>query len=158
MRYLLILSIFFISCGDGEDKLCCPTEPVTVKEYLQSNIFYYQDTYQSSEGNSLKADWFFDYVISGDNFYIHNSYNDINDINNSDCYFDGTRDDLPFTILKDDFNSFLIEWNHSKEKWEYSFGSDGTIIYKNVGWSEYIFKVSSQETWNSFKQRVPNKC
>ena len=65
------------------------------------------------------------------------------------------RDDLPFTILKDDFNSFLIEWNHSKEKCFYSF-SEGTIIYKNVGWSEYIFfQVKNVE---QFKQRVPNKC
>jgi len=120
MRYLLILSLLFISCSEAEKEETI--EPVTVKEYLQSNIFYYQDTYTGSEGNSLKADWFFDYVISGDNFYIHHSYNDINDIIYSDCYF------------------------------------DGTIIYKNVGWSEYIFKVSSQETWNSYKQRVPNKC
>ena len=71
-----------------------------------------------------------------------------------------------YTILVDNENAFTVQFNSPNRKYEYSYGSSGSIKLKVTGtsglggaWtSDSILEATNQQEFDSFKLRAPNEC
>ena len=163
LYYLFILSFFFISCSENDE-----AEPDSVKKYLTSNIFKESGSYSIFTNNTvlnLTNTDFIDFKITSSQFNVHYSYHDLLDPNDANCYVDKSMNG-GYTILVDNENAFTVQFNSPNRKYEYSYGSGGSIKLKVTGtsglggaWtSDSILEATNQQEFDSFKLRAPNEC
>ena len=143
-------------------------KPDSVKKYLTSNIFKESGSYSIFTNNTvlnLKNTDFIDFKITTSQFNVNYSFHDLLDPNNANCYEDKSMDG-GYTILVDNENAFTVQFNSPIRKYEYSYGSSGSIKWKITGssgfggtWtSDSVLELSNEEELDTFKLRAPNKC
>ena len=160
--YLFVVLLIF-SCSESDE-----AEPDSVKNYLISNIFKETGTYSIFTNNTyqeLTATNFIDFKITSSQFNVHYSYHDLLDPNNANCYEDKSMSGS-YSILVDNENAFTVQFNSPSRKYEYSYGSSGSIKLIITGESgfggtftvEEMLEVTNQQEFDTFKLRAPNEC
>ena len=161
--FYLFLALLFFSCSESDE-----AEPDSVKNYLISNIFKETGTYSIFTNNTyqeLTATNFIDFKITSSQFNVHYSYHDLLDPNNANCYEDKSMSGS-YSILVDNENAFTVQFNSPNRKYEYSYGSSGSIKLIITGESgfggtftvEEMLEVTNQQEFDTFKLRAPNEC
>ena len=159
----LFVALLFFSCSESDE-----AEPDSVKNYLISNIFKETGTYSIFTNNTyqeLTATNFIDFKITSSQFNVHYSYHDLLDPNNANCYEDKSMSGS-YSILVDNENAFTVQFNSPNRKYEYSYGSSGSIKLIITGESgfggtftvEELLEVTNQQEFDTFKLRAPNEC
>ena len=159
----LFVALLFFSCSESDE-----AEPDSVKNYLISNIFKETGTYSIFTNNTyqeLTATSFIDFKITSSQFNVHYSYHDLLDPNNANCYEDKSMSGS-YSILVDNENAFTVQFNSPNRKYEYSYGSSGSIKLIITGESgfggtftvEEMLEVTNQQEFDTFKLRAPNEC
>ena len=159
----LFVALLFFSCSESDE-----AEPDSVKNYLISNIFKETGTYSIFTNNTyqeLTATNFIDFKITSSQFNVHYSYHDLLDPNNANCYEDKSMSGS-YSILVDNENAFTVQFNSPNRKYEYSYGSSGSIKLIITGESgfggtftvEEMLEVTNQQEFDTFKLRAPNEC
>ena len=132
--YYLFIALLFFSCSDTED-----AEPDSVKKYLSSNIFKESGSYTIFNNNTvlnLNNTDFIDFKITTSQFNLNYSYHDLLDPNNANCYEDKSMGG-GYTVLVDNENAFTVQFNSPNRKYEYTYGSNGSIKLKTTGTSGF---------------------
>ena len=161
--FYLFVALLIFSCSESDE-----AEPDSVKNYLISNIFKETGTYSIFTNNTyqeLTATSFIDFKITSSQFNVHYSYHDLLDPNNANCYEDKSMSGS-YSILVDNENAFTVQFNSPNRKYEYSYGSSGSIKLIITGESgfggtftvEEILEVTNQQEFDTFKLRAPNEC
>ena len=161
--FYLFVALLIFSCSESDE-----AEPDSVKNYLLSNIFKETGTYSIFTNNTyqeLTATSFIDFKITSSQFNVHYSYHDLLDPNNANCYEDKSMSGS-YSILVDNENAFTVQFNSPNRKYEYSYGSSGSIKLIITGESgfggtftvEEILEVTNQQEFDTFKLRAPNEC
>ncbi|MBE97812.1 MAG: hypothetical protein CMB91_02000 [Flammeovirgaceae bacterium] len=161
--FYLFVALLFFSCSESDE-----AEPDSVKNYLISNIFKETGTYSIFTNNTyqeLTATNFIDFKITSSQFNVHYSYHDLLDPNNANCYEDKSMSGS-YSILVDNENAFTVQFNSPNRKYEYSYGSRGSIKLIITGESgfggtftvEEMLEVTNQQEFDTFKLRAPNEC
>tara|TARA_Y100000996_G_scaffold410094_1_gene391868 strand:+ start:1034 stop:1531 length:498 start_codon:yes stop_codon:yes gene_type:complete len=161
--FYLFVALLFFSCSESDE-----AEPDSVKNYLISNIFKETGTYSIFTNNTyqeLTATNFIDFKITSSQFNVHYSYHDLLDPNNANCYEDKSMSGS-YSILVDNENAFTVQFNSPNRKYEYSYGSSGSIKLIITGESgfggtftvEEMLEVTNQQEFDTFKLRAPNEC
>ena len=161
--FYLFVALLFFSCSESDE-----AEPDSVKNYLISNIFKETGTYSIFTNNTyqeLTATNFIDFKITSSQFNVHYSYHDLLDPNNANCYEDKSMSGS-YSILVDNENAFTVQFNSPNRKYEYSYGSSGSIKLIITGESgfggtftvEELLEVTNQQEFDTFKLRAPNEC
>ena len=161
--FYLFVALLFFSCSESDE-----AEPDSVKNYLISNIFKETGTYSIFTNNTyqeLTATSFIDFKITSSQFNVHYSYHDLLDPNNANCYEDKSMSGS-YSILVDNENAFTVQFNSPNRKYEYSYGSSGSIKLIITGESgfggtftvEEMLEVTNQQEFDTFKLRAPNEC
>ena len=161
--FYLFVALLFFSCSESDE-----AEPDSVKNYLISNIFKETGTYSIFTNNTyqeLTATNFIDFKITSSQFNVHYSYHDLLDPNNANCYEDKSMSGS-YSILVDNENAFTVQFNSPNRKYEYSYGSSGSIKLIITGESgfggtftvEEMLEVTNQQEVDTFKLRAPNEC
>ena len=161
--YYLFVELLMFSCSESDED-----EPDSVKKYLTSNIFKETGTYSIFTNNTyqeLTASNFIDFKITSSQFNVHYSYHDLLDPNNANCYEDKSMSGS-YSILVDNENAFTVQFNSPNRKYEYSYGSSGSIKLIITGESgfggtftvEEMLEVTNQQEFDTFKLRAPNEC
>ena len=161
--FYLFVALLFFSCSESDE-----AEPDSVKNYLLSNIFKETGTYSIFTNNTyqeLTATSFIDFKITSSQFNVHYSYHDLLDPNNANCYEDKSMSGS-YSILVDNENAFTVQFNSPNRKYEYSYGSSGSIKLIITGESgfggtftvEEMLEVTNQQEFDTFKLRAPNEC
>ena len=161
--FYLFVALLFFSCSESDE-----VEPDSVKNYLISNIFKETGTYSIFTNNTyqeLTATNFIDFKITSSQFNVHYSYHDLLDPNNANCYEDKSMSGS-YSILVDNENAFTVQFNSPNRKYEYSYGSSGSIKLIITGESgfggtftvEEMLEVTNQQEFDTFKLRAPNEC
>ena len=159
----LFVALLFFSCSESDE-----AEPDSVKNYLISNIFKETGTYSIFTNNTyqeLTTTNFIDFKITSSQFNVHYSYHDLLDPNNANCYEDKSMSGS-YSILVDNENAFTVQFNSPNRKYEYSYGSSGSIKLIITGESgfggtftvEEMLEVTNQQEFDTFKLRAPNEC
>ena len=161
--FYLFVALLIFSCSESDE-----AEPDSVKNYLISNIFKETGTYSIFTNNTyqeLTATSFIDFKITSSQFNVHYSYHDLLDPNNANCYEDKSMSGS-YSILVDNENAFTVQFNSLNRKYEYSYGSSGSIKLIITGESgfggtftvEEMLEVTNQQEFDTFKLRAPNEC
>tara|TARA_Y100000768_G_scaffold200874_1_gene151046 strand:- start:720 stop:1217 length:498 start_codon:yes stop_codon:yes gene_type:complete len=161
--FYLFVALLIFSCSESDE-----AEPDSVKNYLISNIFKETGTYSIFTNNTyqeLTATNFIDFKITSSQFNVHYSYHDLLDPNNANCYEDKSMSGS-YSILVDNENAFTVQFNSPNRKYEYSYGSSGSIKLIITGESgfggtftvEEMLEVTNQQEFDTFKLRAPNEC
>ena len=161
--FYLFVALLIFSCSESDE-----AEPDSVKNYLISNIFKETGTYSLFTNNTyqeLTATSFIDFKITSSQFNVHYSYHDLLDPNNANCYNDKSMSGS-YSILVDNENAFTVQFNSPNRKYEYSYGSSGSIKLIITGESgfggtftvEEMLEVTNQQEFDVFKVRAPNEC
>ena len=161
--FYLFVALLIFSCSESDE-----AEPDSVKNYLLSNIFKVTGTYSIFTNNTyqeLTATNFIDFKITSSQFNVHYSYHDLLDPNNANCYEDKSMSGS-YSILVDNENAFTVQFNSPNRKYEYSYGSSGSIKLIITGESgfggtftvEEMLEVTNQQEFDTFKLRAPNEC
>jgi len=161
--FYLFVALLIFSCSESDE-----AEPDSVKNYLISNIFKETGTYSIFTNNTyqeLTATSFIDFKITSSQFNVHYSYHDLLDPNNANCYEDKSMSGS-YSILVDNENAFTVQFNSPNRKYEYSYGSSGSIKLIITGESgfggtftvEEMLEVTNQQEFDTFKLRAPNEC
>ena len=159
----LVVALLMFSCSENDE-----VEPDSVKKYLTSNIFKEIGSYSLFTNNTyqeLTATSFIDFKITSSQFNVHYSYHDLLDPNNANCYNDKSMSGS-YSILVDNENAFTVQFNSPNRKYEYSYGSSGSIKLIITGESgfggtftvEEMLEVTNQQEFDVFKVRAPNEC
>ena len=159
----LVVALLMFSCSENDE-----VEPDSVKKYLTSNIFKEIGSYSLFTNNTyqeLTATSFIDFKITSSQFNVHYSYHDLLDPNNANCYNDKSMSGS-YSILVDNENAFTVQFNSPNRKYEYSYGSSGSIKLIITGESgfggtftvEEMLEVTNQQEFDTFKLRAPNEC
>ena len=161
--FYLFVALLIFSCSESDE-----AEPDSVKNYLISNIFKETGTYSIFTNNTfleLTATSFINFKITSSQFNVHYSYHDLLDPNNANCYEDKSMSGS-YSILVDNENAFTVQFNSPNRKYEYSYGSSGSIKLIITGESgfggtftvEEMLEVTNQQEFDVFKVRAPNEC
>ena len=161
--FYLFVALLIFSCSESDE-----AEQDSVKNYLISNIFKETGTYSIFTNNTyqeLTATSFIDFKITSSQFNVHYSYHDLLDPNNANCYEDKSMSGS-YSILVDNENAFTVQFNSPNRKYEYSYGSSGSIKLIITGESgfggtftvEEMLEVTNQQEFDTFKLRAPNEC
>jgi len=161
--FYLFVALLIFSCSESDE-----AEPDSVKNYLISNIFKETGTYSIFTNNTfleLTATSFINFKITSSQFNVHYSYHDLLDPNNANCYEDKSMSGS-YSILVDNENAFTVQFNSPNRKYEYSYGSSGSIKLIITGESgfggtftvEEMLEVTNQQEFDTFKLRAPNEC
>ena len=161
--YYLFIALLIFSCSDIDE-----AEPDSVKKYLMSNIFKESGSYTIFNNNTvlnLTNTDLIDFKITTSQFNVNYSYYDLLDPNNANCYEDKSMGG-GYTILVDSENAFTVQFNSPNRKYEYTYGSSGSIKLKTTGtsgfggtWtSDSVLELSNQEEFDTFKLRAQNEC
>ena len=156
--FFLFVALLIFSCSESEE-----AEPDSVKKYLISNIFKETGSYTIFNNNTvlnLASTNFIDFKITSSQFNVHYSYHDLLDPNNANCYEDKSMSGS-YSILVDNENAFTVQFNSPNRKYEYSYGSSGSIKLIITGASgfggtftvEEMLEVTNQQEFDTFKLR-----